>query len=162
VPSVTATYVGPDRAAGRESLSVHRRQARGCLLVHRRHRVGVHPVGIGARLRHRLCLQQLRKPQDVRADAAGSGRGDGGQFGVERDRFQVAGAAGPMMAKRTLGTVAIFAGLVLAWQLLHWIGGETALASPSATAVKLAALLRSDMFWGHVAETAKAFAFALV
>ena len=32
------------------------------------------------------------------------------------------------MAKRSLGTFVIFAGLVLAWQLLHWIGGETALA----------------------------------
>jgi len=66
------------------------------------------------------------------------------------------------MAKRSLGTFVIFAGLVLAWQLLHWIGGETALASPSATAVKLVTLLQSAMFWGHVAETAKAFTFALV
>jgi NitT/TauT family transport system permease protein len=67
-----------------------------------------------------------------------------------------------MMAKRYLGTVVIFAGIVLAWQMLHLIGGETALASPAATAVKLVALFRTDMFWGHVAETTKAFTFALI
>jgi NitT/TauT family transport system permease protein len=67
-----------------------------------------------------------------------------------------------MMRTRYLGTFLVFAGIVLAWQMLHLLGGEGALASPSATAIKLAALLRSEMFWGHVAETAKAFAFALV
>jgi len=67
-----------------------------------------------------------------------------------------------MMQTRYLGTFFVFAGLVLAWQLLHLLGGESALASPSATAVKLAALLRSDVFWGHVAETGRAFVFALV
>ena len=67
-----------------------------------------------------------------------------------------------MMAKRYLGAFLIFAGIVLAWQMLHLVGGETALASPPATAVKLAVLLRSDVFWGHVAETTKAFTFALI
>src|SRR5882757_3884094 len=66
-----------------------------------------------------------------------------------------------MMAKRYLGTFVIFAGIVLAWQMLHLIGGETALASPSETAVKLTVLLRSEAFWGHVAETAIAFALVL-
>ena len=67
-----------------------------------------------------------------------------------------------MMSKRYLGTFILFAGIVLAWQMLHLIGGETALASPLATAVKLAVLLRSEVVWGHAAETAMAFTFALI
>jgi NitT/TauT family transport system permease protein len=63
---------------------------------------------------------------------------------------------------RYLGTFLVFAGLVMAWQVVHLIGGESALASPAATAVKLVALLQSGMFWGHVAETSWAFALAVV
>jgi len=67
-----------------------------------------------------------------------------------------------MTHMRYLGTAFVFAGIVVAWQVLHMIGGDSALASPAATAVKLASLLQSSMFWGHVAETAWAFVLALV
>lgn len=67
-----------------------------------------------------------------------------------------------MMAARYLGTLFVFATIVVAWQAIHLIGGDSALASPAATAVKLMTLFRSAMFWGHVAETASAFAMALV
>jgi len=63
---------------------------------------------------------------------------------------------------RYFGTLLLFAGLVAAWQAVHLIGGESALASPAATAVKLMALLQTSTFWGHVAETAWAFALAVV
>jgi NitT/TauT family transport system permease protein len=63
---------------------------------------------------------------------------------------------------RYLGTLLVFVGIVAAWQVVHLIGGESALASPAATAVKLAALLQSGMFWGHVTETAWAFTLAVI
>ena len=67
-----------------------------------------------------------------------------------------------MTIKRHLGTVFVFAALVLMWQALHQFAGQDALASPAATAVKVYALMGDSTFWGHVAETAYAFALALV
>jgi NitT/TauT family transport system permease protein len=52
--------------------------------------------------------------------------------------------------------------LLVVWQGLHAIAGDTTLTSPAATFVKLGQLMRSDQFWGNVAETGQAFAMALV
>jgi NitT/TauT family transport system permease protein len=64
---------------------------------------------------------------------------------------------------RKLGDfVILIVALLIAWQGLHAIAGETTLTSPAATFAKLAELMRTDQFWGNVAETGQAFAMALV
>lgn len=51
--------------------------------------------------------------------------------------------------------------LLGSWQALHWIAGGDALASPVATAVRLAELWSMPDFLGNVAETGKALVLAL-
>jgi NitT/TauT family transport system permease protein len=64
---------------------------------------------------------------------------------------------------RKLGDfVILIVALLIVWQGLHAIAGETTLTSPAATFAKLAELMRTDQFWGNVAETGQAFAMALV
>jgi NitT/TauT family transport system permease protein len=53
------------------------------------------------------------------------------------------------------------AGMIALWQGLHWIEGDTVLTSPAATIARLAILMSAGPFWGHVAETGTAFAFAV-
>jgi NitT/TauT family transport system permease protein len=60
-----------------------------------------------------------------------------------------------------LDRLAVVAVLLLLWQGVHWLS-PFALASPWATAAKLAALLQSPGFWPHVTETGKAFCYALL
>jgi NitT/TauT family transport system permease protein len=57
--------------------------------------------------------------------------------------------------------IAVVAAVLLLWQGVHWLS-PFALASPGATAVKIAALLQSPGFWPHAAETGQAFLYALV
>jgi NitT/TauT family transport system permease protein len=52
------------------------------------------------------------------------------------------------------------AGLVVLWQALYLMAGADALASPATTLTRAAQLLGSARFWGHAADTGKAFAFA--
>jgi NitT/TauT family transport system permease protein len=56
----------------------------------------------------------------------------------------------------------LFAGLIAVWQVLHWMTGETVVTSPVQTVARLSALMGSGGFWGHVEETAHAFAFAVL
>jgi NitT/TauT family transport system permease protein len=56
----------------------------------------------------------------------------------------------------------LFAGLLAAWQCLHWLAGDTALTSPAQTIVHLGALMATAPFWGNVEETGNAFAFAVL
>jgi NitT/TauT family transport system permease protein len=64
---------------------------------------------------------------------------------------------------RKLGDfVILIVALLIVWQGLHAIAGDTTLTSPAATFVKLGELMRTDQFWGNVAETGQAFAMALV
>jgi NitT/TauT family transport system permease protein len=51
--------------------------------------------------------------------------------------------------------------LFAVWQGLYAIAGETTLTSPAATFVHLGQLMRTEQFWGHVAETGWAFAMAV-
>ena len=51
-------------------------------------------------------------------------------------------------------------GVIAVWQLLFMAAGADALASPAATLERAAQLLGTARFWGHVADTGKAFALA--
>jgi len=63
---------------------------------------------------------------------------------------------------RRLGDfILLVAGIVVAWQGLHWLAGDVALTSPWRTLLRLGALMQSETFWGHVAETGRAFAAAV-
>src|ERR1700753_1996447 len=52
--------------------------------------------------------------------------------------------------------------LVALWQLAYWAMGETVLASPRDTVMKLAALIQTRPFRLDIWETFRAFADALV
>lgn len=63
---------------------------------------------------------------------------------------------------RRLGNTTILILVLLSgWQLLYWAIGDVALRSPAQTLAFTGQLLTSDMFWPHLAETAKAFSIAL-
>jgi len=51
--------------------------------------------------------------------------------------------------------------LILAWEGLYHYVGDDALRSPLDTARAAAALLTTELLWGHLAETSRAFAMAL-
>jgi NitT/TauT family transport system permease protein len=51
--------------------------------------------------------------------------------------------------------------LVLTWQGLFLYAGEEALRSPAETIIAAIALVRTELFWNHLSETAHAFALAL-
>lgn len=68
-----------------------------------------------------------------------------------------------MTGMRKLGDfLVLLVGIVAVWQGLHWLAGDIALSSPLQTIARLRALIGSDGFWGHVVETGRAFAFALL
>jgi NitT/TauT family transport system permease protein len=51
--------------------------------------------------------------------------------------------------------------LIVTWQWLYFYAGEEALRSPWETVLAAIALLGTELFWNHLAETAHAFALAL-
>ena len=61
-----------------------------------------------------------------------------------------------------LDTIYAIAGLVLAWQVLHWIAGGLVLPSPLGAANRLALIAAGPEFVGHAWETGRAFATALL
>jgi len=64
---------------------------------------------------------------------------------------------------RVWDTVLVLLPLIAVWQALAWWKGSVALASPVATAARLAGLVATAAFWGHVAETfAAAFTALLI
>lgn len=58
-------------------------------------------------------------------------------------------------------TVILIVGLFLFWELAYLVVGEVALRSPWETIRFLGNLMRTDVFWLHLADTLKAFAAAL-
>ncbi len=56
----------------------------------------------------------------------------------------------------------VIAMLLAAWQLLFEFAGRQAMTAPVETFRYLAQLLTTDAFWGHLAETSRAFLFALL
>ncbi len=63
--------------------------------------------------------------------------------------------------KRTGDSLLLILGILVLWQVLYWLAGDIALTSPTGTAEHLWKLLGTARFWGHAAETARAFAFAV-
>ncbi|HEY2758695.1 MAG TPA: ABC transporter permease subunit [Pseudolabrys sp.] len=64
---------------------------------------------------------------------------------------------------RKLGDfIILIVALLIVWQGLHAVAGDTTLTSPADTFIKLGQLMRTDQFWGNVAETGQAFAMALI
>src|SRR5262249_53491621 len=145
-------------AALRGAVHLHRHQARGRVLVHRRDRRRADHVAHRARLRDRLCLQQFRQCRDVSADRAGARDRDERQHAVLPVGEADAGEATPMRLVRPLVLIAV---LTAAWQLLFAYAGEGALTSPRETCAYLLELLTSASFYPHLFETARAFAVAL-
>ncbi len=58
--------------------------------------------------------------------------------------------------------VALIVLVIVSWQVLYWLVGDVALRSPLQTLGYTSQLLSSGMIWPHLAETMRAFAFALV
>jgi NitT/TauT family transport system permease protein len=63
--------------------------------------------------------------------------------------------------RRFGGTAIVILVCVAIWQFLYLYVGDSSLASPLQTVEKLSVLLRNRDFWGHVAETGRAFVLAL-
>ena len=63
--------------------------------------------------------------------------------------------------RRFGGTAVVILACIAIWQFLYLYVGDSALASPLQTVEKLSVLLRNRDFWGHVAETGRAFVLAL-
>jgi len=58
-------------------------------------------------------------------------------------------------------TLILIVGLFLFWELAYLIVGQVALRSPLETVEFLGKLMRTDVFWLHLADSMKAFAAAL-
>src|SRR5262245_11126276 len=58
-------------------------------------------------------------------------------------------------------TVILIVGLFLVWELAYLIVGDVALRSPWQTVKFLGELMRTDLFWLHLADSLKAFVVAL-
>jgi NitT/TauT family transport system permease protein len=65
-------------------------------------------------------------------------------------------------ARRSLDTLALLVVVVVVWQGLYEYAGEVAITPPWRTVQYAGTLLGTANFWGHVAETVKAFAYALL
>jgi NitT/TauT family transport system permease protein len=59
-------------------------------------------------------------------------------------------------------TIILIVGLFVFWELAYLLVGEVALRSPWQTIQFLGGLMRTDLFWLHLADSLKAFAVALV
>jgi len=70
--------------------------------------------------------------------------------------------AGLSGARRSLDTLAFILLVVAVWQILYEYAGEVAITSPWGTVQYAGTLLGTAGFWGHVGETVKAFASALL
>jgi len=58
-------------------------------------------------------------------------------------------------------TVILIVGLFLVWELAYLVVGDVALRSPWQSVKFLGKLMRTDLFWLHLADSLKAFAVAL-
>ena len=64
--------------------------------------------------------------------------------------------------RRATNAALLIGGIVVAWQVLFWLVGANALASPAETLRFAWQLLASPSFYPHLTETAGAFAIALL
>jgi NitT/TauT family transport system permease protein len=58
-------------------------------------------------------------------------------------------------------TVILIVGILVVWEFAYLVVGEVALRSPWETVVFVGKLMRTDLFWVHLADTMKAFGVAL-
>jgi NitT/TauT family transport system permease protein len=65
-------------------------------------------------------------------------------------------------ARRGLDTLALLVLVIVVWQGLYEYAGEVAITPPWRTVQYASTLLGTTSFWGHVAETVKAFVYALL
>ncbi|WP_198018919.1 ABC transporter permease [Azorhizobium doebereinerae] len=66
------------------------------------------------------------------------------------------------MMRHILGPVLVILCGLLAWEVLHLLVANSSLPSPLATFVEMGVLLRDPDFWKQAAQTAQAFAVAVV
>ena len=66
------------------------------------------------------------------------------------------------MKPKRLDYLLLAAGILAAWQLLHWTMGSDLISSPAATIARALWMLGSQAFWGDAQATIGAFAFALL
>ena len=64
--------------------------------------------------------------------------------------------------RQALGSLTVVAALIVAWQILYGFVGDTGLTSPAGAAARLAGLMGTSEFWGHVGETGHAFLLAIL
>jgi ABC-type nitrate/sulfonate/bicarbonate transport system permease component len=62
-------------------------------------------------------------------------------------------------AMAALGVLSV---LFVAWQLMHLRAGSEAIASPVETFAQFAKLIATERFWGHISETLRALALAIL
>src|SRR6185503_12355938 len=142
--------------AVRRPLRLHRVQAGGGLLVHRRDRRGVHHLEPRHRLRDLLRVQQFRQPGDVRDDPVHPAARHHGQHVAPR-LGEAAAFAPPARMKWRDPLILVFL-IVILWQVLYALIGDVALRSPATTAHNLGTLLSDPRFLPHINETSIAFA----
>ena len=56
--------------------------------------------------------------------------------------------------------VVLVVGLLLLWQVLHWVVGPNVLSTPGSTIARAFELMQTRSFWVHAASTATAFGLA--
>jgi NitT/TauT family transport system permease protein len=61
-----------------------------------------------------------------------------------------------------VNSLILIAVLLAGWQLLFQFAGRQAMTAPAETFAYLGHLMTTEAFWGHVAETSRAFVFALL
>lgn len=65
-------------------------------------------------------------------------------------------------SSKLASSLAVLAAVAALWQFVHWLVGDVSLTGPVQTVAHLAALLGTEMFWGHIAETMRALSLALL
>jgi NitT/TauT family transport system permease protein len=73
----------------------------------------------------------------------------------------VARVANVRRRRKALDSVLLAMAVLAAWQVLFWLVGDSALASPRETLARLGELLQTARFWDDVAETLQAVAVAV-
>ncbi|EJW11728.1 binding-protein-dependent transport systems inner membrane component [Rhodovulum sp. PH10] len=64
--------------------------------------------------------------------------------------------------RSTIGPALVLLGLVVAWEILHLVVANSGLPSPFETLAQLGVLFQDADFWKETAQTAQAFAIAVV
>ena len=136
------------------------------LRLHRGRCRRVHSLARRARPRHRRRLRRLQQSPHVCAHSLPSDHRDALQFGAARPRHALGRAAHrrPSMTatRRATDTFIIVLVMLVVWQALHQIAGETALPAPMPTLSYLVHNVATRRFAENAATTAVELVYALV